>query len=927
MHLLSINGSSKFFNLNPYQFNWEAENAFEIRGSVIPPPGYNNTGQYIQQYDVLNWFGYYGYNGRYNRMAKGDVVLMEVEDSQELMEITPSANFVAGMAVRVAGDFDPGVSGTLASELPEPVQKEEPVQPRKNLQETAFFYPHLVTNKDGEVLIEFTVPEALTSWNFMGLAHTPDMKSAIFTKKVITQKKLMVIPNLPRYFRDGDMLVIKTKIDNLQQIPVEGSAMLELFDALTMQPVNDRFGLTTPSVTFSAGAGGSTTAEWKVNVPDGISAVTVRITAKAGNHSDGEEVMLPVLTNRMLVTETQPLWINGPGTKKFNFKKLADRESSTLKPQKLTLEFTANPAWYALQALPWLESVDRDNSDQVFNRFFANSLAAHIANSSPRIKAVFESWKNLTPDALLSNLEKNQELKSIIIEETPWLRDAEDESAQKQRIALMFDLNRLGVEKQASLKKLQQSQSANGGWSWFEGMPESRYITQWIITGMGKLHHLGVIDLAKDQEAAGMVQRAVSYLGTRMMDDYERIKKDSIQPGQKKRTGKKLPDYMSNDHLSYEHIQFLYALSYLGNIAEPPANTKEAVDYFSNQARKYWNNKSLYAQGMIALWAGRNGDARTTKAIMASLRERALTNEELGTYWRDNRGGFFWYQAPVETQALMIELFEEQGNNRKEVDGMKTWLLKQKQTQAWPTTTATAEAVYAMLLRGTDWLQTTPEVIIKVGSDMVDTKGRPTIPGVNPEAGTGYFKTSWTGSDITTDKSDITLIKDNEGPAWGAMYYQYFENLDKITSAETPLKISKQLFIKENTDAGPKLTAITPERQLKVGDIITVRIEIRSDRVLEYVHMKDMRASAFEPVNVLSGFRWNSGLGYYESTRDASTNFFFYYLPKGTHVFEYQLMVFQAGEYSNGISTIQCMYAPEFSAHTEGIRVNIVTDK
>jgi uncharacterized protein YfaS (alpha-2-macroglobulin family) len=310
---------------------------------------------------------------------------------------------------------------------------------------------------------------------------------------------------------------------------------------------------------------------------------------------------------------------------------------------------------------------------------------------------------------------------------------------------------------------------------------------------------------------------------------------------------------------------------------------------------------------------------KTANGILKSMRERALVHPEMGMYWRDNSGGYFWYQAPVETQALLIELFEELGNDPKAVDQMKTWLLKQKQTQSWATSRATADAVYALLLRGGDWLQTEPGVTITLGNKTVDPKAL----DANVEAGSAYFKTSWTGSEITPEMGKINLSKSIEGPAWGALYWQYFEDIDKVTSLDSPLKISKKLYIKTNTDAGPVLKEITADNPLKIGQQVTVRLEIRTDRDLEFVHLKDMRAAGFEPINTLSGYRWNGGMGYYENTKDASTNFFFNYLAKGTWVFEYSIVASQKGEFSNGLSSIQCMYAPEFAAHSEGIRVSI----
>ncbi|NTW24208.1 MAG: hypothetical protein HGA37_05885 [Lentimicrobium sp.] len=801
------------------------------------------------------------------------------------------------------GQAEAEIQGVSANKIPTPAP--EP-QIRRNMNETAFFYPQMTTNEQGEIQLEFTVPEALTKWNFMGLAHTADLRFGQIAKEVVTRKELMVTPNLPRFFREGDHMVIQTKVSNLTSNPIQGEAKLQLFDAINLKPLDELMKNQSSSRAFSLDANGNTFVNWEIDIPGGIDAVMVRITAQAGNHSDGEEVMLPVLTNRMLVTETLMLPVNGNETRNFSFSKLLNEAdgSTTLRNHRLTLEYTSNPAWYAVQALPYLAEQTHDNADQVFNRLYANSLAAYIANSSPKIRNVFESWKNLTPDALLSNLEKNQELKAMILEETPWLMEAKSETAQKQRIALMFDLNRMATEQQAARQKLQQLQSVNGGWPWFEGMPESRYITQVILTGFGKMNYLKVIDLKKDEASLRMVKQAASYLSERLVEDYDRILKD-------------YPKDLDKNHLNQDHIQFLYSMTYLSGVVEPSEKASKAIAYFSSQARKYWTKQGLYTQGMIALWAGRNGDGKTTASILKSLRERALTNPELGMYWRDNRGGFFWHEAPVETQALMIELFEEYGNDPKATGLLKTWLLKQKQTQSWATSRATAEAVYALLLRGSDWLQTDPGVKITLGGQIID----PTTMDVTTESGTGYFKTSWSGNEIKPAMGNVSVVKSTEGPAWGALYWQYFEDLEKISAHDSPLKISKKLYIKANSSEGPVLQEISGSNPLQVGQQLIVRVELFADRNLEYVHLKDMRAAGFEPVNTLSGYRWNGGLGYYENTRDAATNFFFSYLPKGTWVFEYPLVVAQKGEFSNGISSVQCMYAPEFSAHSEGLRV------
>lgn len=292
-------------------------------------------------------------------------------------------------------------------------------------------------------------------------------------------------------------------------------------------------------------------------------------------------------------------------------------------------------------------------------------------------------------------------------------------------------------------------------------------------------------------------------------------------------------------------------------------------------------------------------------------------------YWKSNTASWYWYQAPIETQALMIEAFGEIERDAETIDQLKIWLLKHKQTNQWKTTKATTEAVYALLLQGSDWLSVTDAVDVKIGGESISPK---LLENVKTEAGTGYFKTSWSKGEITPEKADVTLNKKGAGIAWGALYWQYFEDLDRITFAETPLQLKKQLFLKKNTDRGEEIIPIADTMTLQVGDLIRVRIELRSDRAMEFVHMKDMRAAGFEPVDVLSAYKWQDGLGYYQSTKDAATNFFFDYLPKGTFVFEYDLRVNNAGSFSNGITTIQSMYAPEFTSHSEGARITITED-
>lgn len=795
---------------------------------------------------------------------------------------------------------------------------------RTNLQETAFFYPHLSTDKNGEVSFTFTAPEALTRWKLQLLAHTKSLSTAAKTLQTVTQQELMVMPNPPRFLREGDEIIFSAKISSLNSLRQSGFAALQLSDALSGNPVDEAFGNMIKNQPFEVAAGGNTEVSWKLKIPSGIQALEYKVVAKAGDFSDGEQSILPILPNRMLVSETLPLWARSGQSKTFRLDKLISQQSTSLQHQGLTLEITSNPAWYALQALPYLMEYPFECAEQTFARYYANAIAGQLMNSEPKLKEVFDSWSSA--NTLESNLEKNEELKSILIQETPWLREAQSETEQKKRLGLLFDLKKLEAEQSATFLKLKEMQMANGGFPWFKGSDyPNRNISLHIAAGLGKLQKMVP---EADQKIHLVLRLLFQYLDEEMVKDYQRLLKNDSSEKEKKKNDShgKEKDYMVQNHLGPLQLQYLYMSSFYPQREISP-EVRKAIDYYLGQSVRYWKEQPLYFRGMIALIQHRQGHTTIPQAILKSLKENSITSEEMGMYWKENKASWFWYQSPVETQALLIEAFSEIGNpslsdedNRKVTDEMKIWLLKHKQTKQWPTTKATTEAVYAILQQGSDWLSVTDAAEVSVGNVAVDPS---TMENVSPEAGTGYFKTAWKGPDIKPEMGEVKITTKANEMVWGGLYWQYFEDLDKITSAETPLQLSKKLFLKKNTHTGEEISEIKEGTALSLGDLIRVRIEVKVDREMDFVHMKDMRASGLEPVNVLSQYKWQDGLGYYESTKDASTNFFFDVLPKGVYVFEYDLRVNNKGNFSNGITTIQSMYAPEFSSHSKGVRVNI----
>ncbi|PKW20387.1 alpha-2-macroglobulin family protein [Flavobacterium lindanitolerans] len=779
------------------------------------------------------------------------------------------------------------------------------VKARKNLSETAFFFPQLQTDGKGNLKFSFTSPEALTQWKLRLFAHTKKAVSGYLENFIITQKDLMVLPNVPRFLRENDTIVITSKISNITSDPKSGIAILQLFDAVTMEPIDAKMLNSDNVKNFNIKANGNTTVSWKLFVPQGLQGVQYKILAKAGDFTDGEENILPVLTNTMLVTESIPLWIPGNTKKEYVFENFKNNQSATLRNHLLTLEYTSNPAWYAIKSLPYLMEYEHECAEQVFSRYYANTLANEIITGNPKIAAVFDAWKKAGNP--ISKLEQNEELKSLILAETPWAKDTENEEQQKKNLALLFDLEKMKTDINDNFEKLDRKQSPSGGFPWFSGGNDNEYITRHIVTGLGHLEKLKISN-QNIEKFRRITAKAVPFIDEKFL-----ARNKNAEINQKKN---KIWNYDI-----YNDLHYLYARSFYTNTYPVNDSLQKAILKHLDYAKKHWMEYGLYQKAMATLALNRFGEKETAKKIITSLKETAINNEENGMYWLNNKAGWYWYQAPVETQALLIEAFSEIGDEKKSVEAMKVWLLKNRQTKSWNTTKATTEAIYALLLHGEDWLSVKDNTVIKLGDEKIVTKK---LAQNEKEAESGYIKMSWKADEITKDMSAISINNKSSIPGYGGFYWQYFEDLDKIKSSQdSPLSIEKELYIKGNTDKGKELQKITNKKALKVGDLVTVRLVIYAKDDMDFIHLKDMRAAAFEPVDVLSEYKWQGGLGYYMSTKDAATHFFFDNISKGKYVLEYDIRVNNPGELSNGITTIQSMYAPEFSSHSKGIRVKI----
>jgi hypothetical protein len=906
-------------------YPWDIRNNIGFSsGSALGslPPG--NYSEHI--YPGLNWFGFNYFGGSpYPLMKSGrGMMANEMEALKERPEPAKDGN---------SGNEPPqGDSGIVSGVIPpEATQQNTAGKPgfqlRRDFRETAFFYPALRTDSTGSLLLQFTAPESLTRWKLLGFAYTRNLEYGLIEKELVTQKELMVAPNPPRFLRQGDEIVLNAKVVNLSTEDLKVSVLLKLSDGISMKTADSM--VSSPlmqEVTVKRSESGM--VSWKVRIPSdaSLSLLQYNISASSGTFTDGEEKLIPVLPDRMLVTESMPLPVRDKGSFDFSFDKLLSSSvKGSLRNYRLTLEFASNPAWYAVQALPALNDRQFDDAFSVFGAFYSNSISSYILNSNPKIERVFESWKTITPDLLVSNLEKDAQLKSTLLEQTPWVIDAKNETQNRQKLGMYFDKDNLSRNLEKNIEKLKKLQQANGGWAWMEGMPESRFITQNIVGGLGHLAKIGCNIEASDPQVKQMLLKGVQFMDDAFRKNYEDLKHRT--PGQ-----------LNENHLDDIEIQYLYARSYFISSQPVDAKLNEALTYYLDQSARYWMKEDRSAQAMLAMALLRFAKPGTSILILKSLSERALHSPEMGMYWADEAGTYN-RRPPIETQTLLIEAYDEITNDNKSVEDMKVWLLKQKQTRSWESSRATSDACYALLLKGTDLLGDDPKVKISLGKEKIDPSRLSDTPR---EAGTGYFQVSWSGKEIRPDMGKIKVVKSSDGIAWGAVYWQYYESLDRISPAQTPLRLEKKLFLEKVTPSGPVLENVLQNGRLHVGDKLKVRIILTVDRDLEFVHMRDQRAPAFEPYimagpddsrtgasssegnNTLSGYRYQDGLGYYQTIKDVSADFFFDYIPKGTYVFEYSLVANTAGDYSNGITTVQCMYAPEFSAHSEGIRVGIV---
>lgn len=853
----------------------------------------NYKGGVALQFSVLDESLIYGL--RYGFYTQGEVLSAKGISLQRHSQITRSRNAIgyAPMAAKVMEEKseamvsrDEVLIGSAKEMAPAPteagagssddagmMEEQEPAI-RENLNETAFFYPALRTDKDGNITMRFTLPEALTTWRFLGIAHTKDISVGTLEGEAVAQKEVMVQPNMPRFIRMGDMAEIVARIANLSESAKSGKATITLVDPMTEKTVF------TTSTDFAVESGNTTAATFAYTPDSNTPTLLVcKVTVKGEGFGDGEQHYLPILPDKERVTKTVTFTQTTAGTKTIDIEKLfATKENA-----KLTVEYADNPAWMVMQALPQTGTPDDESAVRQAASFYANTLGAYIAAKVPALKTLIAQWSREqgSETSLISNLAKNSELKDIVLNETPWVNDADSETEQRRMLATFFDENLIGNRKSSALEKLAKLQKADGSWSWMPGMDGSSYITTSVAEMLVRVNTM----TGKQKETAAMLDKALRWLDKNAVKEVEEMKRN-----QKKY--KTQPSFPSREMLQYIYIRSL-------DNTGMSAAASNAISYLMPLLKKEIKSQTMYDKAMTAVILSKRGETAAARSYVQSLKEYTVYREDMGRYYDTKRAAYSWRDYRIPTQAMAIMALQAvTPDDRQTVSEMQRWLLQEKRTQAWDTPLNTVDAIYAFLADNTLTTNVEP-TRISIDGKVLD------MPAAT--AGIGYRKTAIQNPEGKT----LTAEKTGNVTSWGSVYAQFMQPVADITSDGTEMSIKREMFVVN----GDKRTAVTRKSQLKVGDKVVVRITVTAARDLDFVQITDRRAACMEPVSQLSGYR----LGCYMSPKDSRTCYYFDRMAKGKHVVETEYHIDRAGEYTTGTCTAECAYAPEFRAVDKGM--------
>lgn len=898
------NASLGFYRIVPVG-NWLTRISSSGLNSELWRSYYNSYSLSFDEFDDKLFTPYYSMPRAYSTRSNVEVkslrssikfnnkVTMASAMAKEQNLAADESSAVIG-AKRLSGIFVADVGGS--AEYGEEAIPE--VKVRENFAETAFFMPALRTDDNGHIAIAFTVPESMTKWNFKLLAHTKDMNIGLLDTTTVVAKDFMVQPNMPRYLRKGDKAVVSATVRNVTANVLSGTAYLVLQDAAT-EAVIEKL-----SEKFSVSGNAQAVVRFKFNAPEDCPLLICKVMADAGTFADGEQHYLPVLTDETENIQALPFTITGKGSHTIDLAPLLSGNSRNARNNRLTIEYTANPLWYAVQALPDIAEPKEKDAVSIASAFYATTLEQTIARLSPALAKAAEQWATeQSEDTLVENaLLRNEDLKNIVFNETPWVAEGNSEGSRRRKLASAFDYGASSARARNLLERLTLLQQNDGGWSWFPGMQSNYYITGRVLDMLVRLE-----EITGDKAAANVVAKGISYLDKDVAERIERMK--GLGSGTPK------IDIDNSDLLTYLDI-LRRSNCELSSTAR--ANRRYLIGKLAKEpVLSNMYNKALSA--VILMEAGHKDEARTA---LQSLMEHTVSKPGMGRYFDTDRATLTWESYKIPTQVAAIEAVRLiTPDDTETLQQMLTWLIQAKRTQSWSNERNTVDAVYALLLQadstsGMFHFDTTlPEsarLTFKNGntSDIVEN-------GAQAAGTLGYIRRDYGLDTIKAKPVSVTIEKNDDGISWGGVYYRSLVPATEVKSGKGELTVERTYLVAKDGKYVPMSKSDTP----KTGDRIRVDYTITAARDFDFVSLQDARPACLEPVKQMSGYTWNDGEAYYYAAGDTKQGFFFERMSKGEHKFSCDYIVDRAGKYLVGTASVQCLYSPEFAGTSKGFMI------
>ncbi|MDD4747229.1 MAG: MG2 domain-containing protein [Salinivirgaceae bacterium] len=827
-----------------------------------------------------------------NNMEYGDIQYqrkgartMDMAVEQSLSPETEGVTEVAAETTQVGNN-----DNDTQIEVTDPTQT--PPTLRTNFNETAFFYPALQHNEKGEVSFKFQVPDALTQWKLQLFGHDKTISTGYFEASVQTQKPLMIVPLFPRFAYTGDSLIIQVSVYNKTDSVLIITPKAEIFDYQTNAMLSIL--LSSNQLTLSPQKESLFSVAFKI--PDKPGVLTARLFASAGEFTDGEENFIPVWPNRKYVTNALALWGKPNSTTEYKFDDMMPLNPTTESQHKITLDMSTNPTWYAIQSLPMFDNPHPRSPISLMEAVFAAQTGTYLIDKYPVIGKTIHQWRKYEPDALQAQLEKNPELKITEIEQTPWYNDALDEKAQKHKLALFLDKNTMDNLSENSIEMLGKLQHQSGGFSWIPDFRPSAYITMHIVELIGKMNKMNPNLTQSYPTLMEIAKNGLRFVEKEIERDYSEMLKA------KQDTSKLMSPY----HV----VRYLYVKSLIEPSFQPQSKMEQ---YYWRHAKNHAQEYNLYGRAILGMVARTSGDVKLATRLFKGFDGSSVVHPQKGIFWRENTHGWEWYQSPIEIQIRILEFYNQMQAPTEKIEALKIWILQQKRTRQWNSNSATAQAVYALVTSGRNWIENQEPVTITLSNlKIVSTE-------YTQQSGTGYFKTTFEGDEIPNNLNFVAINNPNSNPVYGGLYAQFYEDFTNIKPWQQNVAISTEYFAYDQNGEELILTKVE-ESNLKQGSKIKARITVSTDRPMDYVVVQLPFATCFEPVDQMSRYAWESGEGYYIQNYDNRAEFFFYSMKQGNTVLEYDVYTIRPGEYQAAPATVQSLYAPEFGAHSKGMK-------